>query len=142
MQPKKFDVVEGCPERFPPGLPESVREIDIKISQSESCHVKGHMKQPRHGICSTQCSTLQPSVGETMVDLPLVPPPEWVPLPDDFALPREFGPNIIVDDDESIANVFVLALLQINDRGWCTMTSPVIILSFRSIVACVSLFIL
>jgi hypothetical protein len=67
------------------------------------------MKRPRHGIRSTRRPLSPTSVAsppDNEPALPIIPPPEWMPLPDDFALPHGVGPNVIIDDDESIANVF------------------------------------
>jgi hypothetical protein len=60
------------------------------------------MKRPRHGIQSTR-----PKTALVSLTLPIVPPPEWLPLPDDFMPPAIPGPNVIGDDcNESITNVF------------------------------------
>ena len=69
------------------------------------------MKRPRQGIRSTQRTPSPTSVASPIHDaptIPIIPPPpaEWIPLPNDFELPPGVRPNMILDDDESLANVF------------------------------------
>jgi hypothetical protein len=65
------------------------------------------MKRPRHGIRSTSRLTAPTAETAPTLDVPAIPPPVGIPVPEDFDPPPLIGPNIIQDDtNESIANVF------------------------------------
>ena len=91
------------------GCPNLSEKLILKYLNPSPATAKGHMKRPRHGICSTRRKLSPTSATSPIADaltIPHIPPPEWMPMPDDFGRPHGVGPNMIIDDDESIANVF------------------------------------
>jgi hypothetical protein len=100
--PKILTLLKAVRKRFLKGCPNLTKKLILKYLNPSPATAKGHMKWPRHRIQNTCPKT-------TLVSptLPIVPPPEWLPLPDDFTPPAIPGPNVIGDDcNECIANVF------------------------------------
>jgi hypothetical protein len=101
--PKILTLLKAVRKKFLKGCPNLSEKLILKYLNPNPATAKGHMKRPRHGIKSTRPKP----IASVPPQLPIVPPPVWYLLPEEFiplALP---GPNLIGDDcDESIANVF------------------------------------
>ena len=107
--PKISTLLKAVRKGFLKGCPNLSEKLILKYLNPSTATAKGHMKRPRHGIRSTRAKspTSVASTEDTTPNIPIIPPPEWMNLPDDFALPPGVGPNLITDDaDDSIANVF------------------------------------
>ncbi len=109
--PKISTLLKAVRRGFLKGCPNSTEKLILKYLNPSPATVKGHMKRPRQGIRSTQRTPSPTSVASPIHDaptIPIIPPPpaEWIPLPNDFELPPGVRPNMILDDDESLANVF------------------------------------
>ncbi len=111
--PKISTLLKAVRKGFLDGCPNLSEKLILKYLNPSPATAKGHMKRPRHGIRSTGRVPSQTTLADQLrIEVPVVPQPdchppeEWVPVPGDFPLPHGIGPNIITDDDESIANVF------------------------------------
>jgi hypothetical protein len=105
--PKISTLLKAVRRGFLRGCPHLSEMLILKYLNPSPATSKGHMKRPRHGIRSTRRNKSPPSHVNPTLDILPVPPPEWLPLPDDFVLPPAIGPNVIQEDtDDSIANVF------------------------------------
>ena len=107
--PKISTLLKAVRRGFLKGCPNLNEKLILKYLNPSPATAKGHMKRPRHGIRSTRRPLSPTSVASHTNDeptMPIIPPPAWIPLPDDFDMPQGVVPNVIVDDDESIANVF------------------------------------
>jgi hypothetical protein len=106
--PKILTLIKAVRKGFLKGCPNLSKKLILKFLTPSPATAKSHMKQPHHGIKSTRPkpTALVPP------QLPIVPPPMWLPLPEEFVPPAFPGhtlpcPNLIGDDfDESITNVF------------------------------------
>ncbi len=99
------------------------------------------MKLPRQGIHSTRRPSSPTSIASpsaTAPDIPTIPPPEWMPIPNDFALPPGVSPNMILDDNESIANVFYYGAFTDKCSGVVYNDLTDCSLSFLTMGACAS----
>ena len=118
---KILTLLKAVCRRFLRGCPNMTEPLILKYLNPSTATVKGHMKRPRHGICSIRTRTLvedhdrQVQVAPVPVILPFDnAPPVYhvlVILPFDNAppvyQPLPSGPNIITDDDDqSITNIF------------------------------------
>ena len=109
--PKISTLLKAVRKGFLKGCPNLSEKLILKYLNASPATSKGHMKRPRHGIRSTRAATATPvlrpapapDTGE--LDVPIIPEPFWLPEPDDVGRPLDSLPNVI-DDDESIANVF------------------------------------
>jgi hypothetical protein len=101
--PKIWTLLKAVQNGFLKGCPNLSKESIMKYLNPSPATAKGHMKRPRHRIKSNRPkpNALVP------LPLPLVLPPVWLPLPNDFMPPDIPSPNVIGSDcNESIANVF------------------------------------
>jgi hypothetical protein len=101
--PKISTLLKAVQKGFLKGCPNLSKKLILKYLNPIPVMAKGNMKRLRHGIKSTRPQT----TASLSPPLPIVPPPVWMPLPDDFVPPAVPGPNLIGDDcNESIANMF------------------------------------
>ncbi len=109
--PKISTLLKAVRKGFLRGCPNMTEKLILKYLNPSPATSKGHMKRPRHGIRSTGAMTRQPTnppvqpAGPREFDIPILLEPVWMPAPDNFELPQLHQPNII-DEDESIANIF------------------------------------
>jgi hypothetical protein len=85
------------------GCPNLSEKLILKYLNPSLATTKGHMKRPRHGIRSTR-RTPRTTVASP---LPIIPPHmEIRPRPNEHGVSHGIHHNVILDDDESIANIF------------------------------------
>jgi hypothetical protein len=100
--PKISTLLKAVRKGFLRGCPNLSETLILKYLNPSPATAKGHMKRPRHGIRSTSRNTSPTTIGPPLL---LVPPPGVFTLQNvDHGVGTHH--HVIVDDDESIANVF------------------------------------
>jgi hypothetical protein len=133
--PKILTLLKLVQKGFLKGCPNLSKKIILMYLNCSPVPAKGHMKRPQHGIKSTHPKT----TALVSPPLPIVPPPVWMPLPDNFVPPAIPGPNVIGDDcDESIANVFCFGAFADRHSGVIYNDLTATFLLFSSMGVCVS----
>ena len=101
--PKISTMLKAVRRGFLQGCPNLSEKLILKYLIPSPATAKGHMKRPQHGIRSTRFNT------PTTVAPPLpilLPQGEIPPRPYEHGVLHGIGHHVILDNDESIANVF------------------------------------
>jgi hypothetical protein len=122
--PKTTTLLKAVRRGFLKGCPNLTKKLILKYLNRNPATANGHMKRPRHGIKSTQPKQAMPCVMQPVPPIAIVPPPAMDAAPIHDIILHQPLPHLIDNDcNKLIANVFVLAHLQIPILVSYTMTS-------------------
>jgi hypothetical protein len=108
--PRISTLLKAVWKGFLKGCPNMTKTLILKYLNPSLATTKGHMKQPRHGICSTRPKPMRNGTA-TNIPVPVAQiAPPLLPLFGGNPIRRQLdnkGPNIIIDEDDlSMANIF------------------------------------